>query len=244
MIQFRCAIIALSSALLLSCGGTDKKSADTKNVIIDDKSSEGFSYPETRREEVVDTYHGTEVIDAYRWLEDDNSKETAAWVVEQNKVSFGYLETIPERKTIADRITKLWDYEKFGTPYKKAGRYFYFRNDGLQDHSVLYWAESLEAEPKVLLDPNAFSKDGIWDSKGRERLGRVACPQRRHGERPRRQTRLHQVLRSELGSQERRFLLRPLSQAKRRRRANRGQLQSESLLSQGWHASERRPIGL
>ncbi len=165
----RCSIVALLSAALFSCGGTEKTPTTALSIAPGEQAKAGFVYPITRREEVIDTYHGTEVIDAYRWLEDDNSEETAAWVVEQNKLSYGYLETIPERKTIAARITQLWDYEKFGTPYKKAGRYFYFRNDGLQDHSVLYWTESLEAQPKVLLDPNNFSKDGTV-ALGRHRI--------------------------------------------------------------------------
>lgn len=148
---------ALVSGLLIQCGGTDSNSKGTEKVTL---KGAAFVYPDTRREDVVDNYHGTEVLDAYRWLEDDNSEETAAWVTEQNKLSFGFLETIPERKTIVKRITQLWDYEKFGTPHKKAGRYFYSRNDGLQNHSVLYWTHSLDAEPKVLLDPNKLSEDG------------------------------------------------------------------------------------
>ncbi|MBL4635787.1 MAG: S9 family peptidase, partial [Kofleriaceae bacterium] len=127
---------------------------------ISDKSGDVFVYPDTRREDVTDTYHGTTVLDAYRWLEDADSDETAQWVKAENKVTFGYLEKIPEREEIRKRLTKLWDYEKFGTPYKEGGRYFYSKNDGLQNQSVLYWAESLDAAPKVLLDPNTLSEDG------------------------------------------------------------------------------------
>ncbi len=119
-----------------------------------------MSYPETRKSDVVHEYHGTKVPDPYSWLEDDNSAETKAWVEAQNKVTFGYLESIPEREKIKARLTELWNYERFGVPSEEGGRYFFSRNDGLQNQSVLYWAESLEAEPKVLIDPNTMSKDG------------------------------------------------------------------------------------
>ncbi|MCP4448596.1 MAG: S9 family peptidase [Myxococcales bacterium] len=157
---------AVLSATLASCGSPEapKKAphllAPNSQVVPKDDAAQSFSYPQTRREEVVDTYHGTEVIDAYRWLEDADSAETAAWVAAENKVTFAYLETIPERKTLVERLTKLWDYEKFGTPRKKGERYFYSRNDGLQNQSVVYWANALKDEPKVLLDPNTLSKDG------------------------------------------------------------------------------------
>jgi prolyl oligopeptidase len=119
-----------------------------------------FVYPETRKAEQVDDYHGVRVTDPYRWLEDDNAAETKAWVEAQNKVTFGYLEQIPERKAIKERLTKLWNYERYGIPFKEAGRYFFTKNNGLQNQSVLYTANSLEAEPRVLLDPNKLSADG------------------------------------------------------------------------------------
>lgn len=117
-------------------------------------------YPETRKTDTVHEYHGTKVPDPYSWLEDDNSAETKAWVEAQNKVTFAFLEAIPERAAIQKRLTELWNYEKFGVPFEEGGRYFFSRNDGLQNQSVLYWTASLEAEPKVLIDPNAMSKDG------------------------------------------------------------------------------------
>lgn len=119
-----------------------------------------FTYPDSPRGDVVDDYHGTTVADPYRWLEDADSAETAAWVAAQNEVTFGYLESIPERAGLEERLTTLWNYEKYGVPKAIGGRYFYTRNDGLQNQSVLYWAASLEAEPTVLLDPNALSADG------------------------------------------------------------------------------------
>jgi prolyl oligopeptidase len=108
----------------------------------------------------VDIYHGVKVADPYRWLEDDNSPETKAWVEAENKVTFGYLEKIPQRAAIKEQLTKLWNYERYNPPFKKGGRYFFTKNDGLQNQSVLYTMMSLEAAPVVLLDPNKLSADG------------------------------------------------------------------------------------
>ncbi|MGM0407770.1 MAG: prolyl oligopeptidase family serine peptidase [Bacteroidota bacterium] len=117
-------------------------------------------YPETNKVDQVDEYFGTKVEDPYRWLEDDRSPETEEWVKAQNKVTFGYLEQIPFREKIKNRLTELWDYETRGTPSKKGDKYFFFKNDGLQNQSVLYMQNSLEDEPKVLIDPNKLSEDG------------------------------------------------------------------------------------
>ncbi|HEX2093305.1 MAG TPA: prolyl oligopeptidase family serine peptidase [Longimicrobiaceae bacterium] len=117
-------------------------------------------YPETRRSDQVDDYHGTRVADPYRWLEDTDSPETGAWVEAQNRVTFGYLETIPERERIRRRLTELWNYERYGVPSREGGKYFFFRNSGLQNQSVLYVQRTLDAEPRVLLDPNTLSPDG------------------------------------------------------------------------------------
>ena len=119
-----------------------------------------LSYPQTRKVDQVDTYHGVKIADPYRWLEDDNSEETEAWVKAQNEVTFGYLKDIPARESIERRLTKLWNYERYGLPVKRGERYFYNRNDGLQDQSVLYWSDGLDGEPNVLLDPNKLSEDG------------------------------------------------------------------------------------
>ncbi len=119
-----------------------------------------LNYPTTSKSEQVDNYHGTEVADPYRWLENPDSPETKAWVEAQNKVAFGFLEQIPAREDIKKRLTKLWDYEKYGVPFEEGNRYFYFKNDGLQNQSVLYTLKSLEEKPSVLLDPNKLSEDG------------------------------------------------------------------------------------
>ncbi|GMQ79495.1 MAG: prolyl oligopeptidase family serine peptidase [Anaerolineae bacterium] len=117
-------------------------------------------YPYSRREEILEEFHGRAISDPYRWLEDIDSAETAKWIADQNEVTFDYLGKIENRKKIADRMVELWDYEKFGTPTKRGGRYFFTHNDGLQNQSVLYWLESLEDEPKMLIDPNKLSDDG------------------------------------------------------------------------------------
>ena len=123
-------------------------------------------YPKAHKGDQVDDYHGVKVADPYRWLEDDYSDATRAWVKAQNKVTFGYLEQIPARKKINKRLTELWNYEKFGVPGKRGGRYFFRKNDGLQNHFVLYTMKSLDDEPKVLLDPNKLSEDGTISLSG------------------------------------------------------------------------------
>jgi prolyl oligopeptidase len=119
-----------------------------------------ISYPPAKKGDVVDTYHGVQVADPFRWLEDPDSPETRAWIDAENKVTFGFLDQIPQRDKIRERLTKLWDYERFGTPMKMGGQYFYLRNDGLQNQSVLFVTKSAAEPGKVLIDPNTFSSDG------------------------------------------------------------------------------------
>jgi len=118
------------------------------------------SYPMTRKTDHVDRYHGTSVPDPYRWLEDDTSAETAAWVEAQNKVSFPYLEKIPFRKELRDRVIQLNNYEKYSAPSQKGPYFFFSRNEGLQNQSVLFIQKGFEGAPEVLIDPNAWSVDG------------------------------------------------------------------------------------
>ena len=122
--------------------------------------SKRLEYPPSPRTSQVDVIHGTTVPDPYRWLEDTGSQQTGEWIAAQNRLTFEYLAQIPAREAIGRRLTELWDYEKFGIPLERGGRYFFTHNDGLQDQSVLYWMESLEEEPRVLLDPNTLSPDG------------------------------------------------------------------------------------
>jgi prolyl oligopeptidase len=119
-----------------------------------------LAYPKPKTVEQVDDYHGVKVADPYRWLEDTDSADTHAWVEEENKVTFGYLEQIPYRKAIRDRMMKLWNFERFTVPEQQGGRYFYQHNNGLQNQNVLLVAEALNAEPRQLLDPNTLSSDG------------------------------------------------------------------------------------
>lgn len=119
-----------------------------------------MKYPQTKKGDVTDDYHGTTIADPYRWLENDTSAETEAWVKAQNKVTFAYLDKIPFRSQVKDRLTEIWDYPKESVTFKKGNRYFFFKNDGMQNQSVMYVQENLEAEPEVLLDPNKLSDDG------------------------------------------------------------------------------------
>jgi prolyl oligopeptidase len=123
-------------------------------------ASQGLSYPTTRQVPQVDVYFGDTVADPYRWLEDENSPETAAWVEAENKVTFDYLEKIPFRNAVKSRLSALYDYPRYGAPYRK-GEYFIFsKNNGLQNQSVRYIQRGLDGKAEVLIDPNKFSADG------------------------------------------------------------------------------------
>jgi prolyl oligopeptidase len=113
-----------------------------------------LTYPKAKTVDQVDDYHGTKVADPYRGLEDTDSADTRAWIEEENKVTFHYLEQIPYRQAIHDRLKTLWNYERYGVPEQQGGRYFYQHNTGLQNQSVLLVADSVTAEPRLLLDPN------------------------------------------------------------------------------------------
>jgi len=119
-----------------------------------------LQYPVTKTVDQVDDYFGTKVADPYRWLENLDSADTKAWIESQNKVTFSYLEKIPQRAQLKARLTELWNYEKFSAPFKEGNRYFYYKNDGLQNQSVLYVADSITDKGRVLLDPNTLSTDG------------------------------------------------------------------------------------
>lgn len=150
-------LVYLSLALLslAACGDASKnsQSMDYKQIPL--------TYPATRKDtSVADTYFGEKIADPYRWLEDDQSPETKEWVQRQNLVTNGYLSQIPYREAIKKRLEQIWNFEKFGTPFREGGKYYFFKNDGLQNQSVLYVQETLESQALVVLDPNTFSADG------------------------------------------------------------------------------------
>jgi prolyl oligopeptidase len=124
------------------------------------QTSSPLTYPQAKRGDQVDDYHGTKIADPYRWLEDTDSPDTHAWVDAENKLTFGYLDKIPYRQAIHERLTNLWNYERFSAPEMEGGRYFFEHNSGLQNQSVLLVAESVNAEPRELFDPNKLSSDG------------------------------------------------------------------------------------
>lgn len=137
--------------LLLACGMIAANTYAQKGKM---------TYPTTKKDNTVDTYFGVKVPDPYRWLENDTTQETASWVKAQNKVTFSYLSKIPFRDKLKERLTNLANYEKIGAPFKKNGKYYFYKNNGLQNQSVLYVQNSLDAEPKIFLDPNKLSDDG------------------------------------------------------------------------------------
>jgi prolyl oligopeptidase len=126
----------------------------------------GLKYPSTRRGDQVDDYHGTQIADPYRWLEDPDSPESRVWITAENTLTESYLAEIKAREPMRRRLTKLWDYEKFGVPSHRAGRYLFSHNDGLQNQSVLFVADRIDAEPRELLDPNRLSTDGTVSLTG------------------------------------------------------------------------------
>jgi prolyl oligopeptidase len=144
LVALLAAAFGAQSALALSCPATGAS----------------LTYPVTKKLDQLDDYHGTKVADPYRWLEDANSAETKSWVEAQNKVTQAYLAQIPQREAIRQRLTQLWNYERYSVPYKEGGRYFYTRNDGLQNQAVLYTLKNLNDTPRVLLDPNTLAADG------------------------------------------------------------------------------------
>ena len=146
--------ISFLIALFVAGIGCNNTSQDTKFKTLT------VNYPDTRLDSITDDYHGTTIPDPYRWLEDDNSEETGDWVKRQNEVTFDYLSKIPFREDIRKRLEKVWNYEKYSSPFKEGGKYYYFKNDGLQNQSVMYVTDNIETEGTVFLDPNKFSDDG------------------------------------------------------------------------------------
>ncbi|MEQ9186690.1 MAG: prolyl oligopeptidase family serine peptidase [Cryomorphaceae bacterium] len=147
---------------LVFCGLITACSAPSEN-----EESMALNYPLTKKDtSVIDDYFGTEVPDPYRWLENDTSAQTAAWVKAQNEVTFGYLQTIPYRQKIEDRLTELWDYEKYSAPFKRGDYTYYYKNDGLQNQYVIYRQSVDGGVDEVFLNPNDFSTDGTTSLAG------------------------------------------------------------------------------
>lgn len=143
--------------LLFAC---DSGTNAPTNPIMDFKQIP-VTYPVTRKDTTVkDNYHGTTIADPYRWLEDDQSAETKEWVTKQNIVTNGYLSQIPFRDKVKARLEQIFDYEKYAPPFKEGGKYYFFKNDGLQNQSVLYVQDNLNSQAEIVLDPNKFSSDG------------------------------------------------------------------------------------
>jgi len=150
-------------AILAACGQATKENSNTestrKEITVD-------AYPEVKKDSIVDDYFGMSVEDPYRWLENDTSEETAQWVKEQNQVTFNYLSQIPYRSKVEERLTTLWNYEKQSSPFKRGKFYFFYKNDGIQNQSVLYYQKGLDGEAEVLIDPNTLTKDGTASING------------------------------------------------------------------------------
>jgi prolyl oligopeptidase len=129
-------------------------------LVLDAQKNSKLTYPDTRKVDQTDDFFGTKVADPYRWLEDDNSADTAAWVAAENKVTFGYLERLPSRARLKDRLKTLWNYERYGVPSKEGQYYIFSKNDGLQNQPVLYKTKTLDGKPEVLIDVNKLSEEG------------------------------------------------------------------------------------
>ena len=152
--------IALASLALIAVALSMTFAPLPRPVSAHDGDIPKLTYPETKRGEIVDDYFGTKVPDPYRWLEDDNAPEVAAWVEAENKVTFGYLNQIPYRQQIKERLTKLLNYPKYSAPARRGDWFFFTKNDGLQNQNVWYLQKGLDGAPDLLLDPNKFSADG------------------------------------------------------------------------------------
>ena len=150
------------AGVLAACSGESPENTKSMSETVEAAPAAqmaALTYPPTRKDDVIDTYFGTEIADPYRWLEDDRSPETEAWVKTQNKVTFSYLDQIPYRDALKQRLEALWNYEKVGSPFKEGDYTYFYRNDGLQNQYVV-WRKKGDGEAEVFLDPNTFSEDG------------------------------------------------------------------------------------
>jgi prolyl oligopeptidase len=151
----------LTAVPLLQRAGAQSMTAPSSSAGgADGRSDPKIVYPVTKKVEQVDDYFGTKVADPYRWLEDETSADTKAWVTEQNKLTFGYLDRIPYREKLKARLTQLFNYPRISAPFRRGDTYFFTKNDGLQNQSVIYIQKGVNGTPEVFLDPNKFSADG------------------------------------------------------------------------------------
>ncbi|MEZ4949632.1 MAG: prolyl oligopeptidase family serine peptidase [Saprospiraceae bacterium] len=154
--KFRMPVLFLFATLIFACEetrSTDENAMEFKQFEV--------TYPDIKKDtSVVDDYHGRKISDPYRWLEDDNGEDKKSWVQAENKVTNAYLEQIPYRDAIKKRLEAFWNYERYNAPFKEGDQYYFFKNDGLQNQSVLMSMKSLDDEPVMVLDPNQFSSDG------------------------------------------------------------------------------------
>jgi prolyl oligopeptidase len=144
--------ITLACMALLALSACKEEQPEKQKITV--------TYPETKQVDTIDTYFGENIKDPYRWLEDDMSEETGAWVKSQNEVTFGYLDNIPYRKELKDRLEKMWNYEKLGAPFTEGDYTYFYKNDGLQNQYVIYRKKGDEGAEEVFLDPNTFNEDG------------------------------------------------------------------------------------
>jgi len=155
-------LLFMGTMLLAACLDNENK---TEKMETTKAEKIEVSYPETEKIEVSDTFFGKEIIDPYRWLEDDRSDKTAAWVKAQNEVTFGYLNKIPYREELKNKLEKVFNYERLSAPFKRGNYTYYYKNDGLQDQSILY-RKGTDEEEEVFLDPNEFTEDGTTSLGG------------------------------------------------------------------------------
>ena len=151
--------VALTIALaasLAACGGSQEAAAPTTAAV----APATIAYPSARTVEQTDDYHGTPVSDPYRWMENLDDPELQPWIAAENKLVADFIGDVPNRDKIKSRLTELWDYERFGVPEVHGGKYFYSRNDGLQNQSPIYVQDTLDSAPRLLIDPNTLSADG------------------------------------------------------------------------------------
>lgn len=156
-------LLTLSVAIFTGC--SNNKTSNSEDMIPPADTLKTLAYPKTAKEKISDNYFGTEVPDPYRWLENDRSVETKAWVIAENKVTQNYLSQIPYREAIKKRLASLWNYEKYSAPFKEGKYTYFYKNDGLQNQSVLY-RQTEGGEPEVFLDPNKFSGNGTTSLAG------------------------------------------------------------------------------